>query len=52
MISPIFEKLESNADSSKIEYYKVDVDAVPDVAQEVGVRAVRTFERCTAFDVY
>ncbi|PAV22687.1 thioredoxin [Pyrrhoderma noxium] len=28
---------------SKIEYYKVDVDAVPDVAQEVGVRAMPTF---------
>ena len=41
MISPIFEKLAASADTEKVEFYKVDVDAVPDVAQEVGVRAVR-----------
>lgn len=43
MISPIFEKLSEANVNDNIEFFKVDVDAVPDVAQEVGVRAVRLF---------
>ena len=39
MISPIFEKL-AEAAGDHVEFYKVDVDAVPDVAQEVGIKAV------------
>lgn len=40
-ISPIFEKLSETA--TDVTFYKVDVDAVPDVAQEVGIRAVSSF---------
>lgn len=43
MISPVFEKLSERADYSGIEFYKVDVDEVEDVAQEVGIRAMPTF---------
>ena len=42
MISPVFEKLAGAADDSKVEFYKIDVDEVPDVASEVGVTAVST----------
>ena len=38
MISPIFEKLSESVEG--VDFYKVDVDAVPDVSQEVGIRAV------------
>ena len=38
MISPIFEKLSDNAEG--VDFYKVDIDAAPDVSQEVGIRAV------------
>ncbi|EXJ55755.1 hypothetical protein A1O7_08685 [Cladophialophora yegresii CBS 114405] len=35
----------SNSDEykDKVDFYKVDVDEVPDVAQELGVRAMPTF---------
>jgi len=43
-ISPIFEKLSDNAETSgALDYYKVDIDEVPDIAQEVGIRAMPTF---------
>jgi thioredoxin 1 len=38
-ISPVLEQI-SNSNNS-IDFYKVDVDALPDVSQEVGIRAVR-----------
>jgi len=41
-ISPIFEKLSENAPET-IEFYKVDVDAQDEIAQEVGIRAMPTF---------
>ncbi|KAI0297602.1 thioredoxin [Multifurca ochricompacta] len=41
VISPVFEKL-SNA-FTQVKFYKVDVDDQPDIAQEVGVRAMPTF---------
>ncbi|KAI5120802.1 hypothetical protein M0805_002429 [Coniferiporia weirii] len=45
MISPIFEKFSEKAaeENSSLEFYKVDVDAVPDVAEEVGIKAMPTF---------
>jgi len=43
MISPVFEKLASSGKFANVSFYKVDVDAVPDVAQEVGIRAMPTF---------
>ncbi|EJC98765.1 thioredoxin [Fomitiporia mediterranea MF3/22] len=42
MISPIFEKLAESA-GDEIEFYKVDVDSAPDIAQEVGIKAMPTF---------
>ncbi|TFK56893.1 thioredoxin [Heliocybe sulcata] len=41
VISPIFEKLSD--EHTDVEFYKVDVDDQPDIAQEVGVRAMPTF---------
>ncbi|QKX63369.1 uncharacterized protein TRUGW13939_10539 [Talaromyces rugulosus] len=41
IISPVFEKL--SGEISGPEFYKVDVDEEPDIAQEVGVRAMPTF---------
>ncbi|KZT27660.1 thioredoxin [Neolentinus lepideus HHB14362 ss-1] len=41
VISPIFEKL--SEEYGNLEFYKVDVDEQPDIAQEVGVRAMPTF---------
>ncbi|KAF8604422.1 putative thioredoxin [Ceratobasidium sp. AG-I] len=40
-ISPLFEKYSENTEG--VGFYKVDVDAVPDVAEEVGIRAMPTF---------
>jgi thioredoxin 1 len=40
-ISPVFEKL-SEAISGP-EFYKVDVDNEPEIAEEVGIRAMPTF---------
>lgn len=40
-ISPVFEKMSESGDFAGVGFYKVDVDAVPDVSQEVGIRAVR-----------
>ncbi|PVF93809.1 thioredoxin [Serendipita vermifera] len=40
-ISPIFEQHSGNFPNVK--FYKVDVDAVGDVAQEVGITAMPTF---------
>ncbi|KAF8646268.1 hypothetical protein AX16_007292 [Volvariella volvacea WC 439] len=42
-ISPVFEKLSNVADYAGVKFYKVDVDALTDVAQEVGIRAMPTF---------
>lgn len=41
-ISPVFERL-SEFNGEKVDFYKVDVDEQEDIAQEVGVRAVRYF---------
>ncbi|RGP74772.1 thioredoxin [Fusarium sporotrichioides] len=41
MISPIFEKLSDTF--GNVTFAKVDVDACPDVAQELGIRAIPTF---------
>ncbi|GLB43640.1 putative thioredoxin family protein [Lyophyllum shimeji] len=40
-ISPVFEALADQVEA--VEFYKVDVDAQPDIAQEVGIRAMPTF---------
>ncbi|CAK7264161.1 mitochondrial thioredoxin [Sporothrix epigloea] len=42
-ISPLFEKLSNEDKFSGIFFAKVDVDAVPQVAQEYGIRAMPTF---------
>ena len=41
VISPVFEKLSESF--AGIDFYKVDVDEAQDIAQEVGIRAVRSF---------
>ncbi|KAH9958976.1 thioredoxin [Russula dissimulans] len=41
VISPVLEQHAEKTPS--IEFYKVDVDEQPDIAQEVGVRAMPTF---------
>lgn len=41
MISPAFEKLSDSFPT--LGFYKVDVDALADVAAEVGIRGVPTF---------
>ncbi|GAA5936432.1 hypothetical protein JCM3775_000819 [Rhodotorula graminis] len=41
-ISPVFERLAEQS-SSAIDFYKVDVDAQEQIAQECGVRAMPTF---------
>ncbi|KAK7464993.1 hypothetical protein VKT23_006202 [Stygiomarasmius scandens] len=41
VISPIFEKFSEQ--TPNVEFYKVDVDAQTDIAQEVGIKAMPTF---------
>jgi thioredoxin 1 len=41
VISPVFDKLSEEA--TKVKFISVDVDELPDVAQELGVRAMPTF---------
>ncbi|TFK66179.1 thioredoxin [Pluteus cervinus] len=43
MISPIFEDLSGKATYATVEFYKVDVDAEPEISREVGIRAMPTF---------
>ncbi|KAG8943074.1 hypothetical protein FRC04_003220 [Tulasnella sp. 424] len=40
---PVFERISSQLSESGAEFYKVDVDALPDVAGEWGIRAMPTF---------
>jgi thioredoxin 1 len=44
-ISPIFEKLSEteNYDSSKVVFAKFDIDEVPDLSQELGIRSIPAF---------
>lgn len=42
-IAPQIAKWSEDPEYSGIEFYKVDVDEVPDVAQELGIRAMPTF---------
>jgi thioredoxin 1 len=39
VISPVFEKISDQY--ADVAFYKVDVDQLPDISQEVGIRAVR-----------
>ncbi|KAK5988084.1 Thioredoxin Asp f 29 [Cladobotryum mycophilum] len=44
IISPVFEKLsESEEFQDKAQFYKFDVDEIPKLAEELGVRAMPTF---------
>ena len=38
-ISPVFEKISDSV--GNVGFYKVDIDTLPDVAEEVGIRVVR-----------
>jgi len=43
MISPILEHLAAEADKSKIEFYKVDVDEAAAISEREGITAMPTF---------
>lgn len=43
MISPVMVELSNKSDYADAAYIKIDVDESPDVAQELGVRAMPTF---------
>jgi len=43
MISPVFEQLAQKPENEHVQFYKVDVDEAPEIAQEVGIRAMPTF---------
>ena len=51
MISPIFEKMSTSGEHANVGFYKVDVDDVPDVSQEVGIRAVSACMFCSLFPI-
>jgi thiol-disulfide isomerase/thioredoxin len=40
-ISPIFARFADVAENAPVGFYKVDTDEQPQIAQEVGIRAVR-----------
>ncbi|GKT45406.1 thioredoxin [Colletotrichum spaethianum] len=42
-IAPILVNLSNEEKNSKIHFVKIDVDEVPDVSQELGIRAMPTF---------
>ncbi|TQN71096.1 Thioredoxin, partial [Colletotrichum shisoi] len=42
-IAPILVNLSNEEANSKIHFVKIDVDEVPDVSQELGIRAMPTF---------
>ncbi|KAL2011951.1 hypothetical protein VTN00DRAFT_4669 [Thermoascus crustaceus] len=42
-ISPIFENFAASEEFTGVGFYKVDVDAAEQIAQEVGIRAMPTF---------
>ncbi|KAF8187107.1 putative thioredoxin [Pholiota molesta] len=42
-ISPIFARFADVAENAPVGFYKVDTDEQPQIAQEVGIRAMPTF---------
>ena len=42
-IAPHIAKMSEGEYKDSVEFYKIDVDEVPDVAQELGIRAMPTF---------
>ncbi|KAF9259084.1 thioredoxin, partial [Marasmius fiardii PR-910] len=45
MISPIFEKMsQQEAYDHAVDFYKVDVDEQEQIAQELGIRSIPTFQ--------
>lgn len=43
MIAPVVEKMSNEEPYTKVKFFKIDVDNTPDVAQELGIRAMPTF---------
>jgi len=43
VVRPVFEKLASQPDFASITFAKVNTDDQPDIASEVGIRAMPTF---------
>ncbi|EGG03887.1 uncharacterized protein MELLADRAFT_72489 [Melampsora larici-populina 98AG31] len=43
VISPVFEKLAEEDTSCKVKFCKVNIDSLPDVASQYGIRAIPTF---------
>ncbi|GKT93486.1 thioredoxin [Colletotrichum tofieldiae] len=42
-IAPVLVNLSNEEKNSKVHFVKIDVDEVPDVSQELGIRAMPTF---------
>ncbi|GKT61519.1 thioredoxin [Colletotrichum tofieldiae] len=42
-IAPVLVNLSNEEKNSKVHFIKIDVDEVPDVSQELGIRAMPTF---------
>ncbi|KIK98945.1 hypothetical protein PAXRUDRAFT_613716 [Paxillus rubicundulus Ve08.2h10] len=43
-ISPVFEKLAEKHEGDKVEFYKVDIDDQPEVAEAASITAMPTFK--------
>jgi thioredoxin 1 len=43
VISPVLDRLSESPDFAKVGFFKFDVDALPNLAQENGIRAMPTF---------
>ncbi|KAG8912910.1 hypothetical protein FRC01_004838 [Tulasnella sp. 417] len=43
IISPVFEAHSQSGKYGAVEFYKLDVDGVPDASEEAGIRAMPTF---------
>ncbi|KAB5592244.1 hypothetical protein CTheo_4289 [Ceratobasidium theobromae] len=43
-ISPVFEKHSDTSDYPNVEFYKLDVDNLPEASEQAGIKAMPTFK--------